>query len=156
MADPLSISASIAGLVTLADTIFRATFRFAKAAKNVKQDVTQLASETQDLAGVLHRLSLLASALELDTNQKTLRLHHVISCRQMLLRVEKTLSKATADLDSGKSIHHVKRALKWPFSSTETKGLLDEIARHKETLALALTADSMDVLLNCLSRQKKI
>ncbi|KAF5005773.1 hypothetical protein FDECE_7802 [Fusarium decemcellulare] len=156
MADPLSISASIAGLVTLADTIFRATFRFAKAAKNVKQDVTQLASETQDLAGVLHRLSLLASALELDTSQKTLRLHHVISCRQMLLRVEKTLSKATADLDSGKSIHHVKRALKWPFSSTETKELLDEIARHKETLTLALTADSMDVLLNCLSRQKKM
>ncbi|KAF4458972.1 Ankyrin repeat, partial [Fusarium albosuccineum] len=156
MADPLSISASIAGLVTLADTIFRATFRFAKAAKNVKQDVTQLASETQDLAGVLHRLSLLASALELDTSQKTLRLHHVISCRQMLLRVEKTLSKATADLGSEKSIHHVKRALKWPFSSTETKELLDEIARHKETLTLALTADSMDVLLNCLSRQKKM
>ncbi|KAM5347246.1 hypothetical protein ACJ41O_010251 [Fusarium nematophilum] len=156
MADPLSISASIAGLVTLADAIFRVTFRFVKTAKNAKDDITQLASETQDLAGVLHRLSLLASALELDASQPTLRLHHVISCRQMLLRVDKTLSKAAADLESGETSLRVRRSLKWPFSSAETKELLDEIARHKGTLGLALAADSMDVLLQCLSRQKNV
>ncbi|KAM7191730.1 Ankyrin repeat-containing domain protein [Naviculisporaceae sp. PSN 640] len=158
MADPLSLSASLAGLITLADSIFRASFKYAKSAKHAKEEASNLAIEAQDLAGVLHRLSLRASALELEPNadRPTLRLHHVISCRQLLLRVEKTLAKATADFDSSNSRNHLKATLKWPFSSTDTKQMLEEIARHRGTLALALTADSMDALSQCLTNQKDL
>ncbi|KAK1834051.1 hypothetical protein QBC39DRAFT_30471 [Podospora conica] len=155
MADPLSIAASVAGLITLADTIFRASFQYAKSAKNAKQEALDLASEAQDLAGVLHRLSLVASAFETDPEperQHTLRLHHVLSCRRMLLRVEKALAKASSDFDAGKA-RAVRRAVKWPFSSTEVKELLDEIGRHKATLSLALTADTMDALMRSLTLQ---
>lgn len=155
MADPLSIAASVAGLITLADTIFRASFQYAKSAKNAKQEALDLASEAQDLAGVLHRLSLVASAFETDPeaeHQHTLRLHHVLSCRRMLLRVEKALAKASSDFDAGKG-RAVRRAIKWPFSSTEVKEVLDEIGRHKATLALALTADTMDALMRSLTLQ---
>lgn len=154
MADPLSIAASVAGLITLADTIFRASFQYAKSAKNAKQEALDLASEAQDLAGVLHRLSLVASAFETPEaeHQHTLRLHHVLSCRRMLLRVEKALAKASSDFDAGKG-RAVRRAIKWPFSSTEVKEVLDEIGRHKATLALALTADTMDALMRSLTLQ---
>lgn len=160
MADPISLSASLAGLIALTDAIFRAAFKYAKSAKHAKEEAANLATEAQDLAGVLHRLSLRASALELDSTtdqpHPTLRLHHVISCRRLLLRVEKALAKSTKDFDSQQSRDHVKRALKWPFTSTDTKELMEEIARHKGTLMLALTADSMDALGRCLTTQENL
>ncbi|KAM7194353.1 hypothetical protein V8F33_007241 [Rhypophila sp. PSN 637] len=157
MADPLSLSASLAGLIALADSIFRASFKYAKSAIHAKEEAANLATEAQDLAGVLHRLSLRASALELEApNRPTIRLHHVISCRQLLLRVEKALAKSTADFESPQARHHLKRALKWPFSSTDTKDMLVEIARHRGTLSLALTVDSMDALSQCLTNQETL
>jgi len=156
MADPLSISASIAGLVTLADSIFRGAFHYAKSVKGAKREVTDLAKEAQNLAGVLHQLSLVASALELDSFESTLRLHHVISCRQLLLRVEKAIAKSKADLESSRKRDVIQRHLKWPFSATEMKELLAEITRHKETLTLALSADSVDALSRCLAREEDI
>ncbi|KAK4217524.1 hypothetical protein QBC37DRAFT_479716 [Rhypophila decipiens] len=157
MADPLSLSASLAGLIALADSIFRASFKYAKSAIHAKEEAANLATEAQDLAGVLHRLSLRASALELEApDRPTIRLHHVISCRQLLLRVEKALAKATADFESPQARHHLKRALKWPFSSTDTKEMLVEIARHRGTLSMALTVDSMDALSQCLTNQETL
>lgn len=158
MADPLSLSASLAGLIALADSIFRASFKYAKSASHAKEEAANLATEAQDLAGVLHRLSLRASALELDPgpDHPTFRLHHVISCRKLLLRVEKALAKAGSDFDKPQSRHHIKRALKWPFSATDTKEMLEEIARHKGTLMLALTTDSMDALSRCLTNQESL
>lgn len=158
IADPLSLSASLAGLIALADSIFRASFKYAKSAKHAKEEVSHFATEAQDLAGVLHRLSLRVSALESEPSidRPTLRLQQVISCRQLLLRVEKTLAQSVADFESQKSRNHLKATLKWPFSSTDTKAMLEEIARHKGTLALALTADSMDALSQCLTNQKAL
>jgi hypothetical protein len=158
MADPLSISASIAGLVTLADAIYRTSFKYAKSVKNAQQEVGDLATEARDLAGVLHRLSLLASALEADADDEepVLRLHHVAACRKMLLRVELAISKATANFDSGKTREKVARALKWPFTSSETKEILDEVVRQKGTLSLALAADTMGALLQGLTKQGQI
>lgn len=156
MADPLSISAGIAGLVTLADSIFRGAYNYAKTAKGAKKEVSELADEAQNLAGVLHRLSLLASALEIDASESTLRLHHIISCRQLLLRVERAIAKAKPDLDSSKKRQVLARSLKWPFSVDETKEHLIQISRCKETLSLALGADSMDALAKCLARQEDI
>ncbi|KAM7221275.1 hypothetical protein V8F06_003450 [Rhypophila decipiens] len=134
MADPLSLSASLAGLITLADAIFRASFKYAKSATNAKEEAANLATEAQDLAGVLH-----PSALELEApDWPTIRLHHVISCRQLLLRVEGALAKSTADFESPQARHRLKRAL------------------HRGTLSLALTVDSMDALSQCLTNQETL
>ncbi|KAK4445363.1 hypothetical protein QBC34DRAFT_472647 [Podospora aff. communis PSN243] len=121
MADPLSISASIAGL--LAD----------------------LATETQELAGI--------DESDENSQEPTLRLDHVVSCRKVLLRVELSISKAVANFDTGKSRDKVARALKWPFTSTETKEILAEVVRQKGTLSLALAADTMSSLLQSLTKQ---
>jgi hypothetical protein len=158
MADPLSISASIAGLVTLADAIYRTAFKYAKSAKNAQKEIADLATETRELAGVLHRLSLIASALEIDESndndqEPILRLSHVVSCRKVLLRVELSISKAVASFETGKTRDKVARALKWPFTSAETKEILAEVVRQKGTLSLALAADTMTSLLQSLTRQ---
>lgn len=158
MADPLSISASIAGLVTLADAIYRTAFKYAKSAKNAQREIADLATETRDLAGVLHRLSLLASALEVDADDEepVLRLDHVVSCRKVLLRVELVISKAVSRVDTAKTRDKVATALKWPFTSAETKEILDEVVRQKGTLSLALAADTMSALLQSLAKHSEV
>jgi hypothetical protein len=46
--------------------------------------------------------------------------------------------------------------LKWPYTNKEVKKLLEEISMHKETMSLALTADTMKTMLKALSKQEDI
>ena len=152
--DPLSIGASIAGLVALADGVFRKTYKYARDVKGAKKEVQDLSNETRDLAGILHNLSLTASALEDDKFDPNLRMHHINSCRQTLMQIDKRLAKALADFGGKSKLDAIQRKLKWPFSSAETKELLEDLGRHKDTISLALSADSMNALLQCLTRQR--
>ena len=154
--DPLSIASSIAGLMTLADVVFRRTFQYAREVKEAKKDVQKLANETRALAGILHNLSLTASALEDEYFDPNLRMHHVNACRHTLLQIDKRLSKATGDLTGHSKLAVIQRKLKWPFSSAETKELLRDMTQHKDTISLALSADSMNAILRCLTRQEDI
>jgi NTP pyrophosphatase (non-canonical NTP hydrolase) len=156
MADPLSVAGSIAGLVSLADTVFRMSFKYYKAVKGAKGELEELISEMRNLAGILHCLSLLALSLEDEQFDPTLKMHHINSCRHTLMQIDKRLSKAKNDFESPSKLDVVQRRIKWLFSTAETKELLEEITRHKETVSLALSADSMNAMLRCLSRQDDI
>ncbi|KAK0634126.1 hypothetical protein B0T14DRAFT_561642 [Immersiella caudata] len=145
MADPPSISVSIAGLVTLADEIYRTASKYAKSVKNARQEIADLATEKQELAGVLHRLSLIVSALDIerdvdDDNVQVpvLRLDHILPLR------------------NGKTRDKVAMALKWPCTSIETKEILAGLVRQKSTLSLALAADTMTSLLQSLTPQERM
>jgi len=151
MADPLSIAASIAGLVSLTDTLFRTVIKFSREVKGAKQEITNLATEVRDLSGVLHNLSLLAASLENCTQETVFRLHHVNSCRQSIIDVQSKLSKEVESLERPKTGKSIARRLLWPFTSTETKSLLSDISRHKNTMTLALAADNMKAMMKCLS-----
>ena len=151
MADPLSIAASIAGLVALTDTLFRTVIKFSREVKGAKQEIANLATEVRDLSGVLHNLSLLAASLETCTQETVFRLHHVNSCRQSIIDVQSKLSKEVESLERPKTSKSIARRLLWPFTSTETKSLLSDISRHKDTMTLALAADNMKAMMECLS-----
>jgi hypothetical protein len=154
MAEGLGLAANIAGLVSLADSVFRLIYKYVKEAKNAKEVAQELADEMQSTAGILHRLSLLASGLQ-DGDRlynPSFKLQHVTSCQQTIARIEKPLLKAKADFESGNTLVAVRRRLKWPFSVPETRDLILELSRHKETIVLALSADSMGALLQSLSR----
>lgn len=152
MADPLSIAASIAGVISLADIVFIRTRKFLSAAKNADQDVKEIAQEVLLLSGALHSLSRLAHALDSDglkdQHIDNLRMHHIAACHGTLDEVAKELKK----LEDNRT----KRKLVWPFVSERTKYLLSEITRHKENINLALTADSMGTLLKILSKTEEV
>lgn len=154
--DPLSITSSIAGLMTLADIVFRRTYQYVRAVEDAKKDVQNLANEIRALAGILHNLSLTASALEDEEFDQNLRMHHVNACRHTLMQIDKRLSKTQGDFTGHSKLAVIKRKLKWPFSAAETKELLQETTRHKDTISLALSADSMNAILRCLTRQEDI
>ncbi|KAF2813532.1 uncharacterized protein BDZ99DRAFT_381646, partial [Mytilinidion resinicola] len=154
MADPFSavgLAGSIAGLVALSDLLFRALIRFGREVKSAKKDVESVASEIRNLSGTLHNLSLLASAF--DDDQPSFRLDHVAACRQTIVQIQTHVDKALADFNGANKGKSFARRPLWPYSSKETKTLLEVVSRHKATITLALSADSMKAMLQCLSSQ---
>lgn len=154
MSDPLSVSASIAGLVTITDAVFCRAFKYVKAVKGASNEVANLASAIGSLSGILHNLHLLACQLEGETFDTTIQTHHLHSCYQTVEKVRKILDKF--DVSSTAHGLDTMKRLRWPFSVPEAKNLTSEVERHKTTLSVALAADGLSGLLQALSRQKDL
>ncbi|KAI0160498.1 hypothetical protein GGR57DRAFT_385174 [Xylariaceae sp. FL1272] len=152
MADPLSIAASIAGVISLADIVFVRTMKYARAMGGAAKEINDLAKEVNLLGGALHSLSRLARALD-DTNLPgsnldlgRFRMHHIQACSDILSRIDKKLRKAEAKGTIKK--------FTWPFSVDYVKDLVVELVGHKQSIQLALSADSTKTLLQLLSRSE--
>ncbi|KAI1390860.1 ankyrin repeat-containing domain protein [Hypoxylon trugodes] len=160
--DGLSIAASIAGLVSVAELVFRTTARYVKCVKGAETEVEDLLREVKEFTNILHNLSLVAYELEdpLPTNDSAsqpsanLRLQYLNDCRPILNRLEKGLYGLRGDLESPSKFNRLQSRLKWPFSSVEMKEMIQSIQRQKQTLNLAVSADSFYQLKKYLSRQK--
>ncbi|KAF9767346.1 hypothetical protein IL306_000105 [Fusarium sp. DS 682] len=160
--DPLSLSASIAGLVSLADLVYRASTKYVRGFKGAREEVQNLSSEIRNLSVVLHNLSLIAFDLEesqpVDGDPGSrqisgLKPHHLHDCQQLLMKLEKSLFNKEAQIDSTSRLERLQGRLKWPFSSDETKEVIQDVQRQKQTIDLALGAESLGKLKILLSRQ---
>jgi hypothetical protein len=160
MADPLSLAASVAGIVSLAGATFHTLNGFRRHAANAPSAVTELTTQARNLSGILQNLSLLAASLDEEPGPGrdilSFKAQHLNSCRQTLLQVEARLKKAQDDFSSGNKMKTISRRLKWPFSMEETSELLEQMAAHRRTLELALSADTMMRLLQCLAKQEVV
>lgn len=159
--DPLSLSVSIAGLVSLADLVFRTTVKYARAVKGSRNELEDFVAEVKNLSVLLHDLSLVAFDLENDSIDTTghaqssiFKLHHLHDCQQLLRRLENALVSKKSQFDSPSGLDRLQSRLKWPFSSTETKEIIQDVQRYKQTINLAISAESMSKLNECLSRQE--
>jgi hypothetical protein len=162
--DPLSVSASIAGITSLADVVFRTTRKYVRGVRGSQQEIEAISHEVKNLALALHNLHLVALSLEdaqLElpdeqsiTGGRLLEAHHLHSCRQVLKRLEHSLKDSESLMTSNSAVQRLRGRLTWPFSSTETKEILQELQQHKQTLNLAVAAESLANLKLCLTRQK--
>jgi hypothetical protein len=158
--DPLSISASIAGLISITDMIAGRSYKYIKDARGASKEVKKLLEEITDLFGILNSLRLVASRYQDEDFDSTMQSQHIHTCHTLLEKIKDRLDKADpSQVDETKSPFRQKastvgRTLIWPFSSTETKGLIAEVANQKATLSLALAADGMNTLIESLGQQK--
>jgi len=158
--DPLSLSASIAGLISITDMIAGRSYKCIKEARGASKEVKKLLEEITDLFGILNSLRLVASRYQDEPFDSTLQSQHIHTCHTLLEKIKDRLDKADpSQVDETKSSFRQKastlgRILIWPFSSAETKGLIAEVANQKATLSLALAADGMNTLIESLSQQK--
>lgn len=155
--DPLSLSASIAGLVSLADVVFRAVFKYARAVKDAENYVQTLSDGIIELITMLKSLEALALAFEYDGDEfdPLLSARHLDQLRQVLRKIEMKVKKPLESFKQSK-LDGVMRRLKWPFSISETKELLDDLTRHKATITMALSADSMRGVQLLLSKNAEL
>ncbi|GAP89886.1 putative ankyrin repeat protein [Rosellinia necatrix] len=160
--DPVSISGSVAGIVALAGTVFSLAVKYIKDVKDAPKDAKDLLGEVKQFSVLLHQLSLVARELEITTSPEqsslqdsaNLRFQHIYECQNVLNRVEVGLKKATKNLDSSSTRTKIQTHLLWPFSSGETKKIIESIQRQKQTINIALSANSYTRLALCLSNQE--
>jgi len=158
--DPLSISASVAGLITITDAIAGTSYKYIKGARGASKEVKKLLEEITNLFGILNSLRLVASRYEDEEFKSTMQSQHIHSCHVLLEKIKERLDKADpSQLDEKKSTFRQKtstfgRSLVWPFTSGETKSLIAEVASHKSTMSLALAADGMLVLCTLIAENK--
>ncbi|KAG9185957.1 hypothetical protein G6011_02513 [Alternaria panax] len=152
--DPLSIAGSVSGLISLSDAVYRRLYHYVKDVRNAEKEVKDLKDEVGALSGVLHNLDLIAQDLE----NRSLRSHsigqapgHIKTCISTLKKLLEKLNKVIV-LDKGK-FRAAMDKLKWPFKAGELKQFIEDIRGHRDNLSFALSADTMEVLLQCLSKQ---
>lgn len=154
MGDPLSVAGSIVGLIALGDVVFRQLHKYVRNVREAEKVVLGVKNEVAALNGVLHNLHLIALELEDDkTIDNVLQIDHIAACSATLTKIQKLASKINF---KGEKIHDTLQRFKWPYKTEEMKELQDEVHRHRDTLSLALSADTMVALLDCLSSQKDI
>ncbi|KAK1570094.1 uncharacterized protein LY79DRAFT_527521 [Colletotrichum navitas] len=150
MADPLSVSASIAGLVTLVDIVYLRLTKYIKSVKNAEKEIADLCKEVNMLGGAVSMLSRLARGFETENEPPivSFRMHHIEGCSRILTEISNKMKK----LEEGPR-SKIKRLI-WPFTSATTKEMIAELSRHKQNVNLALSAQSMDILLRCLAKEE--
>jgi Cdc6-like AAA superfamily ATPase len=156
--DGVSIASSVAGLVAIADNTFSriySFYKYAKAVKGAAKEIEELAAGIRTLSELLHGLQLLLSQFEDDLPDPNLRMHHINSCRQTLSKIQQKVDSHDPH-DTDTSLEKTIRKLKWPFSTSETKELLAEVDRHKATINVAMTGDSLASILRGLTRQDQM
>jgi hypothetical protein len=144
MADPLSISASIAGLMTIADIVIRNGYKYIAAVKDANKAMASLINEVNLLSGTLHSLRNIAEGLEGESNPfvSTTQVHHVESCYRTLRKINDLLDKFELSKSQG-FINHAKQRLRWPLTLSDTRALAAEVEKQRAILTLALNADEM-------------
>ncbi|KAF4812999.1 Vegetative incompatibility protein HET-E-1 [Colletotrichum tropicale] len=147
MTDPLSIAASIAGLISLADVVFIRLVKFGRSVKNAEKEIQDLSKEVNLLGGVLNSLVGLARALQEGDFDTNLRMHNIEDCSDTLKDIDNKLQKLEASSSS------TKKKLTWTFTKDRVQDWLDELSQHKTKINLALSANSLDVLLRILSQE---
>lgn len=157
--DPLSIAGSIAGLVSLADLVFRTTATYIKCVREARKEVEDLLEEVKQFSLLLHNLSLVTSGLEITAEpvaspSSDFRSTFILDCQQVLGRIKDNLEKAKHDFENPSTLSRVHHRLKWPFSTTDTKDIIQTLQRHRQIINVALSADSLNHLKVCLSRQE--
>ena len=149
MADPLSITAGVVGLLAFAGSTLTKGYSILQSLQDSKNDVNQLLIELSQLTGILVAIE----AQEKESNKRVDRnkigaaaapqiLDSSIStCREMLEKVWDILHKLE------KSRRAV-LAIKWQFLEPDVKKLIQEIERYKGIFILYLGVDLRYAVVN--------
>ncbi|TVY55457.1 hypothetical protein LCER1_G003613 [Lachnellula cervina] len=143
--EALGVASGIAGLIGLAELVAFRGSKYAIGVKNAGPDIKNLILEVQSLYGVLNRLKLLATCLEEEQSADSdgpRNLEHFQTCRKNLDHLKKLKLKEDQTF--------------LPFKASETKELIEKIARNKRDLSDALTADGLTALVASLSTQSAL
>ncbi|CAG9990454.1 unnamed protein product [Clonostachys byssicola] len=159
--DPLSVAGSVAGLVSLADMVFRTAAKYRKEVKGAQKEVGDLLNEVKNTTLLLHNLSLIAYDLESgaapgQSRGPNLKLEHLNDCRNILRRLDSGLTEAKEGFELPSRLDRLQARLKWPFSASEMREMIDSLRNQQRFINTSLTADSITQLIACLSQQQDI
>ena len=145
----LSVAASVAGLIALAESVFISTFTFCKDVKHAQRDISRVSTQISALSGTLYRLGLLTRRLEAQDSDCGIKRDDIYECQVLLESIKMKLSsQKTSESGKKNNVKKVIQNMSWPFNKSDTENLLTQIERMKSTFDLALSAENMSTLAN--------
>jgi hypothetical protein len=144
MADPLSISASVAGLLSLIIQVADGTYQYASSVRNAPSAVTALLKELQALKTVLVKLDDLThdehnSQAVLNRDAAVVSLLDIESCTAEIAKLQRKLGSRLDVRGRMSIVQH----LIWPFLEDSTMQMAKKLHSYVDIFHLALSMDSL-------------
>lgn len=148
MADPLSIAAGAAGLISLSGTILAEGYHYIK---SVQEAPTQLRCLLSEIAGLNILFDRLQTLVEKESSgqastafQALVNSGAITDSLEVLQKIEGLV--ATCQQVSGQRKRNFGKALFWPLKEGATQTLLARLRRLKDTFTAALSVDTAVVV----------
>jgi hypothetical protein len=148
--DPLSITASVFAIIQIADRVISVCKDYVTTVKDAPSDLRTIMIEVGSVKCVLEVLKLLISEgsgddhsivlLKLGSSDGPLE-----GCKRAFTALEK-LFPSPADYPANGKRRKVAASLAnlaWPFKKDKARSLLEDIGRHKDTISLGLTTETV-------------
>ena len=149
MSDPLSIAASVAGLLAFTGTVSKSVFQFVTSIKDAPEDARNLVRSLYTLNIALGQIqqNLLDPDFALETNDKDVE--DLQQCLANCTIVFTQLRQKVDDCGMGaQGQNHVRKAwesVKWSFTDDVLEDLFRRIEAEKATLQLLISAFTASV-----------
>ena len=155
--DPLSVAASVVGLVGLGEQILSAAFKYAQAVRYAEEDIASIVRELTGLLKVLNEIEKLFDALDIEEEVSTTTFIDALKdCRStpdnILGRPQDTKPMAS----SKTRVEQVVRRLKWPFLSSKTREMIADLERNKSLLSFVIQNQNVALSVGLKQSQQRI
>ena len=144
----LSLTASVIGVIQIADRIAGVCISYIDSVKDYPKDLRRIYIEVTSLKVVFQSLHFLdEDDAEDSTALQTLRGHDgpVIGCKKAMAELSELLPHAAPQLSrqgaKRQKLDTALAALAWPLKRERARKLLDDIIRYKLTISVALTGE---------------
>lgn len=136
--DPLSIAASLAGLVSLTSRVSRTIGSYCKSVKDARKDVQETAQELASMYDVLHQLDGLLRSQQLKTkiDSNSVLAKAIAVCGNNIERLSSKVQRLELD-----GLARVWEKLKWPFNEKEMQKILATLRKCAATFQFSLTIE---------------
>lgn len=147
MTDPLSISAGVAGLLSLVIQVADGTYQYASSARNAQTAIAALLRELQALKTVLVKLDDLthnSHSYQAAPNRAAtiVSLLDIESCTSEIEKIQRKLGSRLDVRGRMKVVQH----LIWPFLEDKTMQMVKTLHQYVDIFHLALSIDGLWVL----------
>lgn len=150
MAEILGLAASIFAVVQVADRVISLCKHYIECVQDAPSDLRTILVETSTLKAILENIEFL---IQCDNGQSAIfdslsgTSGPIQGCHEAMKSLEALFSTGNAP-SQGSTSSMKDRArtavanLTWPLKESKARKLMEDVARYKGTLVLALTADS--------------
>ncbi|KAK0513649.1 hypothetical protein JMJ35_004013 [Cladonia borealis] len=137
--EPLSITASVAGLLGLSQQMFSSAYRYARAVKGAEKDIASFTTEAVGLVALLKDVGKIAATLDKRSDDSILDLKdNLEDCQTTLQALTRRRENANPAVNHKGALVYIKKIVKWPFSASETKKMIDKLERQESSISMAL------------------
>lgn len=147
MAEAIALGASIIAVIQISDRIIGLTKDYIDGVQDAPRDLHIIRIETSTLKAVFESLKFVHnSGNAISENLQNLARQDgaVAGCRRVVSNLEKLIDTEVDTAMRGKrqKIQATLSNLAWPLKESKAKKLLEEMAKYKTTITLALSSES--------------